>query len=262
MNKKQLVMLLAGLPLSIWANLLTEIEKRGTLNVGILDNLPPFSWVDSNGTYQGIDIEIAKQLSKKLFGDENKISFTPLQLRDRIPALKTGQVDIVIGGFTATANRSREVDFAEPYMKSSLSLLSKSPISSLNDLNDKTVVVANGSSNERYLKDKHPKVKLYLSESESEAFEDLKNGKGEVLSSEDSILWNWANQNPEYHVSPVTLGQPEYIAPAVNNGEEELLAWVNQQMKELKTNGKLSEIYQNLLGSKYTPKQLNSMMGN
>jgi polar amino acid transport system substrate-binding protein len=214
-----------------------EIKKRGTIKIGIFGDKPPFGFVDANGKNQGYDVYLAKRLAKDLLGDESKIEFVLLEPASRVEYLQTNKVDIVLANFTVTDERKQKVDFANPYMKVSLGVVSPTgaPITSVDQLKGKKLIIIKGTTAETYFTKNHPDVELLKFDQITQAFEALKDKRGAALSQDNTLLFAWAKENAGFTVGIPTLGGLDTIAPAVKKGNQDLLDWTN---KELETLGK------------------------
>lgn len=216
-------------------NSIDEIKEKGKVRIGVFSDKAPFGYLDSNGKNQGFDIVIAKRLTKELLGDENKVDFVLLEPANRVEYLETNKVDIVLANFTVTPERKQKVDFAHPYMKVAIGVVSpeKSPIKSVAELKDKKLIVTKGTTAEVYFTKKHPEVDLLSFDHISESFAALKDGRGVGFSQDNTLLFAWAKQNPGFVVEIDSLGSQDTIAPAVKKGNTVLLNWINQTLEKL-----------------------------
>lgn len=216
-------------------NSIDEIKEKGKIRIGVFSDKAPFGYLDSNGKNQGFDIVIAKRLTKELLGDENKVDFVLLEPANRVEYLETNKVDIVLANFTVTPERKQKVDFANPYMKVAIGVVSpeKSPIKSVAELKDKKLIVTKGTTAEVYFTKKHPEVDLLSFDHISESFAALKDGRGVAFSQDNTLLFAWAKQNPGFVVAIDSLGSQDTIAPAVKKGNTVLLNWINQTLEKL-----------------------------
>lgn len=216
-------------------NSIDEIKEKGKIRIGVFSDKAPFGYLDSNGKNQGFDIVIAKRLTKELLGDENKVDFVLLEPANRVEYLETNKVDIVLANFTVTPERKQKVDFAHPYMKVAIGVVSpeKSPIKSVTELKDKKLIVTKGTTAEVYFTKKHPEVDLLSFDHISESFAALKDGRGVAFSQDNTLLFAWAKQNPGFVVEIDSLGSQDTIAPAVKKGNTVLLNWINQTLEKL-----------------------------
>ena len=216
-------------------NSVDEIKEKGKVRIGVFSDKAPFGYLDSNGKNQGFDIVIAKRLTKELLGDENKVDFVLLEPANRVEYLETNKVDIVLANFTVTPERKQKVDFAHPYMKVAIGVVSpeKSPIKSVAELKDKKLIVTKGTTAEVYFTKKHPEIDLLSFDHISESFAALKDGRGVAFSQDNTLLFAWAKQNPGFVVAIDSLGSQDTIAPAVKKGNTVLLNWINQTLEKL-----------------------------
>ena len=128
---------------------LDEIKESGTINIGVFSDKAPFGYVDENGDYQGYDVYFAERLAEDL-GVE--VEYTSLDPASRVEYAATGKVDIVLANFTVTPERAEQVDFALPYMKVALGVVSpeSAPINDVEELNGKTLIIVKGTTAETF----------------------------------------------------------------------------------------------------------------
>ena len=71
------------------------IQRRGQLNCGVSGKIPGFSFLRSDGTYEGLDIDICRAMAAGIIGDASKVQYRPLTAPERFTALKTGEIDLL-----------------------------------------------------------------------------------------------------------------------------------------------------------------------
>ena len=98
-----------------------EIKKSKTIKIAVFSDKKPFGYVDENGEYQGYDVYLGNRIAKDL---GVKVKYVPVEAAARVEVLATGKVDIVLANFTVTPERAQKVDFALPYMKVALGIVS------------------------------------------------------------------------------------------------------------------------------------------
>lgn len=214
------------------ARSLQEIKDSGKVIIGVFSDKNPFGYVDANGKYQGYDVYFAERIAKDLGVDVEYVSLEPAS---RVEYLKTGKVDIVLANFTVTEQRKESVDFALPYMKVALGVVSpdKALITDAKQLEGKTLIVAKGTTAETYFTANHPEIKLQKYDQYTETYNALLDGRGDAFSTDNTEVLAWALQNPGFTVGIESLGDIDTIAPAVQKGNKELLDWLNEEIKEL-----------------------------
>ncbi|EOR21113.1 family 3 extracellular solute-binding protein [Clostridium sartagoforme AAU1] len=230
-----------------------EIKAAGKIRIGVFSDKPPFGFVDEKGVNQGYDVYLAKRIAKDLLGDENKVEFVLVEAANRVEYLQSNKVDIILANFTVTPERKEKVDFANPYMKVSLGVVSSngSPIKSVDDLKGKKLVVNKGTTAETYFAKNYPDIELVKFEQNTEAFAALKDGRGAALAHDNTLLFAWARENEGYTTFISSLGDEDAIAPAVKKGNTELLDWVNKEIDTLTSEGFFKEAFEKTLVPAY-----------
>ncbi len=231
---------------------LEVIKQRGVLKVGVFSDKPPFGSVDSKGQYQGYDVVIAKRMALDLLGDENKIEFIPVEASARVEFLKANKVDIIMANFTRTKEREKVVDFAKPYMKVALGVISKDGvIKNIEELKDKELIVNKGTTADFYFTKNYPNIKLLKFEQNTETFLALLNDKAIALAHDNTLLLAWIKQHPEFKLGIASLGDKDVIAPAIKKGNPKLLEWLNNEIDSLISSDFLKEAYKETLEPVY-----------
>jgi polar amino acid transport system substrate-binding protein len=212
-----------------------EIKQRGKIKIGVFSDKPPFGFVDANGKNQGFDVFIAKRFAKDLLGDESKVEFVLVEAASRVEFLQANKVDLILANFTVTDERKQKVDFANPYMKVALGVVSPNgaPITSVDQLKGKKLIVNKGTTAETFFTKNYPDIELLKYDQNTEAFEALKDKRGVALAHDNTLLFAWARENTGYSVGVASLGSLDTIAPAVKKGDTELLNWVNTELETL-----------------------------
>lgn len=230
-----------------------EIKKRDKIKIGVFSDKPPFGYVDSEGNNQGFDVFIAKRFAKDLLGDESKVEFVLVEAANRVSFLESNKVDIIMANFTVTDERKEKVDFANPYMKVSLGIVSPSgeQITSVDQLKGKKLIVNKGTTAETYFMKNHPDIELLKYEQNTEAFEALKDKRGVALAHDNTEVLAWAKENQGFEVGVPTLGGEDIIAPAVQKGNIELLDWINTELEELAKENFIHKAYEETLKPVY-----------
>lgn len=214
------------------ARSLQEIKDSGKIKIGVFSDKKPFGFVDENGAYQGYDVYFGNRIAEDL-GVE--VEYVAVEAASRVEYLVTSKVDIILANFTVTKERAEQVDFALPYMKVALGIVSPEStlITEAVQLNNKTLIVSKGTTAETYFTQNYPDVKLLKFDQYSEAYQALLDGRGEALSTDNTEVLAWALENQGFQVGVESLGSLDTIAPAVQKGNTELLDWLNEEIKEL-----------------------------
>ncbi len=212
---------------------LDTIKEEGTITIGVFSDKSPFGYVDENGEYQGYDVYFANRLAEDL-GVE--VEYVSTEAASRVEYLETNKVDIILANFTVTEERAEKVDFALPYMKVSLGVISHegNVVTSLDELaEDQTVIVISGTTAETYMTENYSDVKLQKYDTYASAKEALENDETACWVNDNTEVIAFANSNDGYVVGIGELGGTDTIAPAVAKGNTELLDWINSEIESL-----------------------------
>lgn len=214
------------------ARSLDAIKKSGKLKVAVFSDKAPFGYVDKDGKYQGYDVVLAERLAKDLGVEPEYTSVDPAA---RVDVLSSNKVDVTLANFTVTDERARKVDFAKPYMKVFLGVVSpeSAPIKDVKDLEGKNLIIAKGTTAEPFFEKNYPKVKLQKYDQYADAYSALQDHRGDALSTDNTEVLAWAKANKGFTVGITKLGDEATIAPAVQKGNKALLDYINGEIVKL-----------------------------
>ena len=214
------------------ARSLDEIKKSGEIKIAVFSDKAPFGYVDKDGKNAGYDVVFAERLAKDL---GVKVKYTSVDPAARVDVLTSNKVDITLANFTVTDERKEKVDFAKPYMKVALGVVSpeNAEITDVSQLKGKTLIIAKGTTAETYFEKNHPEVKLQKYDQYADAYNALLDGRGDAFSTDNPGVLAWAKSNKGFKVGVTKLGDEDTIAPAVQKGNTELLNWINDEIDKL-----------------------------
>ena len=204
---------------------LEDIKENGSIKIGVFSDKNPFGYVDADGEVQGYDVYFAKRIAKDLLGSEDAVEFVYLEAANRVEYLESGKVDIILANFTVTEERAEKVDFALPYMKVALGVVSPEDalITDVEQLNGKTLIVVKGTTAEKYFSENYPDVNLLKFDEYQEAYDALLDGRGDAFSTDNTEVLAWALQNKGFAVGVESVGSLDTIAPAVQKGKYRII---------------------------------------
>jgi len=166
------------------------------------------------------------------------ITWKPLDPGERIGALESGQVDLVVATFSITPEREQRIAFSEPYFVAHQDLLIRrndDSITGPETLDGKILCAASGTTSADYVKS-HYKGRITLREvpTFSECVRDLANGDVDAVSTDDLILAGFAAQ-PEYKGILKVVGRgftDEEYGVGVKKGDTAMVDKVNAALRE------------------------------
>lgn len=232
------------------ARTIDEIKKSGELRIAVFGDKKPFGYVDNDGSYQGYDIELGNQLAQDL---GVKVKYISVDAANRAEYLISNKVDITLANFTVTDERKKQVDFALPYMKVSLGVVSPKTglITDVKQLEGKTLIVTKGTTAETYFEKNHPEIKLQKYDQYSDSYQALLDGRGDAFSTDNTEVLAWALENKGFEVGITSLGDPDTIAAAVQKGNQELLDFINKDIEKLGKENFFHKAYEKTLHPTY-----------
>ena len=227
-----------------------QIREAGEIVIGIFSDKAPFGYIDTDGKPAGYDVVYGDRIAADL-GVTAK--YVPVDAAARTEVLASNKVDITLANFTVTPERAEKVDFANPYFKVSLGVVSptSAEITDVSQLAGKTLIVTKGTTAEAYFEANHPEVKLQKYDQYSDAYQALEDGRGDAFSTDNTEVIAWAIQHPGFSVGIKSLGETSYIAAAVKKGNTALLDWLNNQLVELGQENFFHKDYEQTLAPVY-----------
>ena len=88
---------------------LDDVRTKGYVQCGVSQGLPGFSNADDSGNWTGIDVDLCRAVAAAIFGDGDKVRFTPLSAKQRFTALSSGEIDILSRNTTWTMTRDTQL---------------------------------------------------------------------------------------------------------------------------------------------------------
>ena len=234
---------------------LDALHEQGYLRIGVFGATPPFGYVTEDGEFAGRDPYIARRIAYEFFGDENALQFVNTTAANRIPYLLSYHVDIIIANFTVTPEREEQVDFALPYVRVALGVVApdNSPFETVYDLHGHDLIVTQGTTAQIYFTQNHPEVNLVVFGDNTESFAALQDGRGHAMAHDNGLLFAWAHNNAGFRIVDGNIGNQDVIAPAIRQGEEDLLEWLNDTILRLREEQFFYHVYDATLREHFHP---------
>lgn len=246
---------------------LDRVEKTGVLTNALVNDYPPFSYLDENNTLAGFDIDVAQAVADKL----------GVKLKLETPGWETivsgkwqGRWDVSIGSMTPTKERAEVLDFPVQYYSSPAVLVvhkDETRIGDIKDISGRKVGVGTGSSYEAYVQKKlvietpgarpveFPFDNVTVVPGDVTVnFQNLALGPGVRL---DAIIDNLATSKERVDKTGAfkIVGKPLYGEPnwvATEKGDPEWDAKVAETINALRKDGTLAKISNKWFGADIT----------
>ena len=246
--------LAALLPFGASAGTLEDTRARGQVSCGISPGVPGFSLPDAQGRWSGLDVDICRAVAAALFDDPGKVTYTPLNPKDRFAALSSKQVDILARQTTWTLSRESTIglDFGaiNYYDGQGLMVRKTLNVASAKQLDGASVCTQQGTTTELNLADFFRSNKLKYEpiafSAGDEAIKAFEAGRCDVFSTDASALFGYRLKlaDPSAFVVLPEIISKEPLAPAVRKGDETwamVVKWVQFAMVNAEELGLSSE---------------------
>ncbi len=244
------------------AGRLQLIKDRGTIIVGCNAELPGFGYLNPNGEFEGFDVDFGRALAAAIFGDASKVEFRPLTAAERLPALQTGEIDVLLRNTTWTLTRdsANEVDWAAVtfYDGQGMMVRKDSGWETLADMEGATVASTTGTTTEMNLADAFRSRGIdytpLLFESTQDTNTAYEQGRADAETSDKSQLaaLRSAMANPDDHVILDVTMSKEPLGPLTAHGDNQwndAVRWVVWGMMQAEESGVSSENLDQMMGS-------------
>ncbi len=210
------------------------VKKKGFVQCGVNSGLPGFSAPDEKGVWKGIDVDVCRAVAAAVFGDANKVKYTPLTAKERFTALQSGEIDILSRNTTWTVTRDGGLGISFTgityYDGQGFLVKKKLGVKSALKLSGATVCVQSGTTTELNLADyfglHKMKFKPVVYDTADETVKSFEAGRCDVLTSDQSQLYALRSKlaKPDSAVVLPEIISKEPLGPAVRQGDVE---WFN-----------------------------------
>ena len=224
---------------------LNGIKNKGFIQCGVNTGLPGFGNPDDEGNWRGIDIDVCRGIAAAVFGDPEKVKYTPLTAKERFTALQSGEVDVLSRNTTWTLARDTALglDFTGVtfYDGQGFMVPASLGVQSALELDGASVCVQPGTTTELNLADYFRANNMSYSPVVMERSDELRTayeqGRCDVFTTDRSGLYaeRTALPNPDEHVILPEVISKEPLGPVVRHGDHEwgdVVRWTLYAMLE------------------------------
>ena len=226
-------------------------SSEKVLRVGTNADFAPFEFQDADGKeYQGFDMDLIRAIGKEM---GYKVEIQNINFDGLIPAMESGNIDLIASGMTINDERKAKVLFSEPYYKSGLTIIVKKDNTSINtfkDLEGKKVAVQIGTTSAKEVK-KLANVQVKEFNSSADTFMELKAGGVDAVVNDRPVNDYYIMKSGEKGVRALDeLLTSEDYGMAINKNNAELQKKVNDALAALKKSGEYDKIFAKWFGDK------------
>jgi polar amino acid transport system substrate-binding protein len=224
-----------------------EIQERGTMNVGLLVDFPPFGILDAQGNPDGYDADVARMLAEDLGVEVNLV---PVTGPNRIPYLLSNQVDVLVASLGITPERAEQVDFSDPYAGIEIFVYGDAnlEVSGPEDLAGHSIAVARASTQDTSITEVAPEdANIQRFDDDATAVQALLSGQTPLMGASNVVISQLNEMAPGRFDTKFSLRQQSQ-AIAVRPGSDELLAHINDFLSRVKQDGSLNALHEEWVG--------------
>lgn len=212
------------------ARALQQVLNTGTLRVGVV-LFPPWAARAANGELVGFEVDVARQLASDMGVKAEVFAYAFDRL---IPALESGEIDLIAAGLAITPERALHVNFSQPYAEGGIALATHSEktasVTGIGDLNDpsRTIAVVARSVAFELAQRALPRAAIEVFDSADAASAALVRGEVDGYLEDEPIPTFLSLEHPT--VVDVPLDRPLLTSPvgfAVMKGDADFLAFLN-----------------------------------
>lgn len=227
-----------------------RIAQRGFLIAGADQNIYLFGYRDPRtGQLNGFETDFIRAIAQAILGDPNAVQFRSVNVADRVRAVETGAVDMVVNTLSITCERKARVEFSAVYYEAGQRILVNegAPVTSLADLRGKRVCAGRGSTSlRRVLASRDKPVAVGVPNAE-DCLVALQLGEVDAVSTDDTLLAGMAAQDPRVQIVGPRFGDEPY-GVAINRNDQDLVRFVNGVLARWIADGSWERSYRHWLG--------------
>lgn len=227
---------------------LDKVIKAGKVRVGFLADYAPWGSRNAQGEYEGYDVDIAHALGEAL-GVE--VELIPVEAPNRVPAIVTDKVDVIIGSFTPTDERAKTIAFTIPYASAqsvTMAWADDDSINTYSDLAGKKVGVPRGNTNETNTAKFVPEAELVRFDTLADVYAALQTKKIDALVEDSPFVYYQVMENPQFKVAGEPFGPKGLLSFGLKRGDPDWLAYLNNFLTNLRSTGQNAELYEKWFG--------------
>lgn len=224
---------------------LQEIQTADKLVIGTAITRP-FEYRNDENQLIGFDISLMEKFAQEL---GVSIEWKEMAFADLITELEAGNVDVVIAGMYITPVRQEVVDFAEPYLDTGLVMVTRTDaaeITSPEDLAGRTVGVKEGATGEVWAEQFRTEDEIELEIRQYtdtlDSLDDLDAGQIDVVFNDKLNTLEYIKTHPDIQIQGEVFA-PAGLGIAVQKGDADLLAFINETLADLKAKGEIQKLF-------------------
>ncbi|WP_054313893.1 amino acid ABC transporter substrate-binding protein [Mesorhizobium sp. 1M-11] len=222
-----------------------QIKQAGVFKIGTEGTYAPFTYHDTSGALVGFDVEIGREIAKRL---GVKAEFLEGKWDGLIAGIDAKRYDAVINQVGITEARKAKYDFSDPYIASKAVLIVRDDNTDIKDFAD-----LKGKKSAQSLTSNFGKIaekngaELVGTDGFDQSIQLVLNGRVDGTINDSLSFYDFKKHKPDAKVKIVAQeANADYSGVIVRKGDPELVAAINKALAEIKADGtykKISETY-------------------
>lgn len=234
-----------------------QAQAAEPLKIGTECTYAPFTYRDADGTIKGFDIDIAREVAKRL-GREAEFVCQPFD--SSIPALRAKKFDILFTAISVTEERLKSINFSVPYRSSigrfianqsfNAELYDQDGKPNPDALKDKVIGLQRSSTYDKYIKDTFPGVKVQRYDTVNNMVLDLRAQRVDLIVAGSMVLYNEMQKEggEQFKTVGPEIEDASYfgigVAAGIRKSDEQLKKDVDAALEAMFADGTFKEINQ------------------
>lgn len=224
----------------------TTIEA-GKLIMSTNAAFPPYEMVADDGSFEGIDVEIADAIAKKL-GLELVVD--DMDFDAALLAVQQGKSDIVMAGVTVNEDRKLVMNFSDTYSKGvQVVIVKEGSDVTLDNLGDQMIGTQRGTTGYIYTSGDYGDDHVTAYDNGASAVQALMNGQVDCVVIDSAPAQAFVENNPGLTILDTEYTSEDY-AIGMNKDNTALLEAINGALKELTEDGTIPAIVEKYIPTK------------
>jgi polar amino acid transport system substrate-binding protein len=235
------------------ADALDDIIEAGVIRIAVPQDLPPFGSPNTEGTLEGYDVDVATLLAKDL---GVRAELVPVPSGNRIPALLTHQVDLVVANLGLNPERARSIGFSTPYAPFFSGVFGAAglAVSGPTDLAGKRIAVTRDTLEDKELAALAPQGAEILHFDDNNAtLRAFTSGEAELVATGNVVIAALARLQPDKAVETKFVMRESPASVGVRRDTPELRHWVDVFVLHKKLTGELDALARKWFGEPLPP---------
>lgn len=229
----------------------TPPASQALLRTALTGKFPPFSFYSENGELSGFDVDVAREIARRI---DRRCEIITTEWDGILAGLLAGKYDAIVGSMAITPLRQKQVIFSTPYYHSGAQLFvhrdNPRQIYSIGDCSGARIAVILGETYQHFLENRYPDIEVVTLKANAQIFEMLSQKRIDGFVT-DKLVGSWQIKRAGRDFVPVGgLLYEESIAIPVRKEMPALLQEINVALAAMQQDGALRNIHERYFGLK------------